>query len=313
MSNYITPIDENECIGDSLDTINENYNNLDTAVTTLSTKTAIITYLSGSNVYNVGTEVPLTTLSSTNAYFANLFVSEDLNGTNYITFTNFSTGNNPNIVNRYYTLSSFGTSTSYADIVKTRAGDFIFNNTDGNGYTVLGTNNLGRITITPSGKVGIGNYYSSAIIPNYLLTLDADEAIKPSTNTWTIASDERLKENIELADTQRCYEIVKTLPLKRYTWKNDVYSIEQVPDRSKIGWIAQDVQITFPKAVKEYTQTFRPAPDSDPVTVEDCLSVNADQVYAALYGAVQQLITTVEQQSATIIDLQNQINQLQTS
>ena len=310
MSNYTIPIDENECIGDSLDTINENYNSLDTAVTTLSTETAIITYLSGSNIYNVGTDIPLTTLSSTNAYFANLFVSEDLDGTNYITFTNFSTGNNPNIVNRYYTLSSFGTTTSYADIVKTRAGDFIFNNTDGNGYTVLGTNNLGRITITPSGKVGIGNYYSSAIIPNYLLTLDTDEAIKPSTNVWTIASDERLKENIELADTQRCYEIVKNLPLKRYTWKNDIYSAEQVPDRSKIGWIAQDVQTTFPKAIKEYTQTFKPTPGSDPVTIEDCLSVNADQVYAALYGAVQQLMTIVEQQSATIVDLQNQINQL---
>ena len=67
----------------------------------------------------------------------------------------------------------------------------------------------------------------------------------------TIADIENalLKENIELADLDRCYEIVKSVPLKRYTWKDNVYTLEQVTDRSKLGWIAQDVQAAFPKAV----------------------------------------------------------------
>ena len=52
-----------------------------------------------------------------------------------------------------------------------------------------------------------------------------------------------------MADLDRSYEIVKTLSLKRFTWKDDTYTSEQVCDRSSLGWIADDVQAVFPKAV----------------------------------------------------------------
>ena len=45
--------------------------------------------------------------------------------------------------------------------------------------------------ITDTGYVGIGD--SS---PSYQLELSTDSAAKPSTNTWTISSDERLKQNM---------------------------------------------------------------------------------------------------------------------
>jgi len=179
------------------------------------------------------------------------------------------------------------------------------------------SNNSARMTIDSSGNVGIG------MTPTAQLELSTDSAKKPSTNTWTIASDRRLKTNITNADNDRCYEIVKQVPLKRYTWKSEVYSQEQVKDRSKLGWIAQDVEAVFPKAVGTnrfaYNQVFEdvvtPELDSDGNTVldengvaktktekrlvsedviEDCKDLNSDQIYAAMYGTIQKLIEKVE-------------------
>jgi hypothetical protein len=220
-----------------------------------------------------------------------------------------------------------------------------------------------RMMMNPTG-VGIG------VTATHKLHVGADDAAKPSTNTWTISSDARLKENVVPADTARCYEIVKSIPLKRYTWRGEVYSSEQVSDRSKLGWIAQDVQPMFPKAVTAHPLALQPVEDGteeiqeqimadeevattfvevvdgvavvetktetvsrpqfdmlplvdeagQPVmgedgkpatyavprmrtvqrpkqridTIDDCLSLNADQIYAAMYGAVQHLIAKVE-------------------
>jgi hypothetical protein len=132
------------------------------------------------------------------------------------------------------------------------------------------------------GNVGIGT-----TAPAYKLQLDTDSAAKPSTNTWTIASDERLKTNIQLADLDTCYNLVKNLPLKRYTWRDDVYTVEQVPDRSKLGWIAQDVEGVMPKAVER----------KEMFGYEDCRTLNSDQLIASLYGAVQKIIQIMENQA----------------
>ena len=141
------------------------------------------------------------------------------------------------------------------------------------------------MAITSAKKVGIG-----LTTPTYLLHLNADSAGKPSTNTWTVSSDARLKTDIILADIDICYTNIKNLPLKRYTWRDDVYTTEQVADRSKLGWIAQDVEMIFPKAVTT----------SDAHGYNDCRSLNADQIYACSYGAIQKLIILVETQEATI-------------
>ncbi len=170
------------------------------------------------------------------------------------------------------------------------------------------------VTIKASGNVGIGT-----TLPGYQLTLSTDSAAKPSTNTWTVSSDSRLKQNIISADLDKCYDIVKKLPLKRYTWKTSVYDDTEIPDRSKIGWLADDVQPIFPKGVSTYIQKLKTGKtvqkkvektktNTDgtittetvfedtfvPDTIDDCKGLNVDQIYAALYGAVQKLITKVE-------------------
>jgi hypothetical protein len=185
-----------------------------------------------------------------------------------------------------------------------------------------------RMRIDSSGNVGIGTASPSA-----QLELSTDSANKPSTNTWTIASDQRLKTNITNADNDRCYEIVKQVPLKRYTWRSEVYSQDQVKDRSKLGWIAQDVEAVFPKAVGTnrfvYNQVFEdvvtPELDSDgnavldengvaktktekrlvsEEVIEDCKDLNIDQMYAAMYGTIQKLIEKVETLEAKVVALE---------
>ena len=165
------------------------------------------------------------------------------------------------------------------------------------------------------GNVGIGRND-----PSFQLHLSTDSAAKPGTNTWTISSDERLKDSIVLADNTRCIEIIKAVPLKYYKWKDNVYTTAQVKDRSKLGWIAQDVEKVFPKAVGTtrfvYNQVFQDIVNADGTTtkqlvsenvIEDCKDLNADQLYAVMYGAVQKLIGDNEIQATQLASQATQL------
>ena len=95
-----------------------------------------------------------------------------------------------------------------------------------------------------------GNVIIAATTGSYNLTLANDSAGKPGAGgLWTVVSDARIKKDIELADLDICYDTIKNIPLKRYAWADGVYSEGQVPDRHNLGWIAQDVQKYFSKAV----------------------------------------------------------------
>lgn len=132
-------------------------------------------------------------------------------------------------------------------------------------------------------------------IPSYDLHLLNDSAAKPTTNTWTISSDRRLKENIKKADINRCYEIIKTIPLMRYGYKRSVYNDGQIKDRNVLGWLADDVEKVFPKAVS--VNRF----ESDIEKIEDCKYVNNDQMFIAMYGALQKVIEKIEDLERRII------------
>ncbi len=147
-----------------------------------------------------------------------------------------------------------------------------------------------------SSNVGIG-----LSNPSYQLQLSTDSAAKPSTSTWTIASDARIKDGIVLADLDRCYEIIKSIPLKKYTWKYDIYTDDQVKDRSKLGWIAQDVELFFPKAVDKINQ----------FGLEDCRTLNTDQIYAAMYGCIQKNQNLIENLETSYKSLSERVTVLE--
>ena len=176
-----------------------------------------------------------------------------------------------------------------------------------------------RARLTSVGFFGLG------LTPAHQLQLSTDDAYKPTTNTWGVTSDERIKENIVLADLDRCYEIVKNLPLKHYKWK--FYDEKKAPDQSMLGWIAQDVKSIFPKAVtvnpieiipeiKEVIKEEILDKDGKVIkqakykiiqereVIEDGLGLNPDQIFKALYGSVQKLMEKVEEQERRINDLE---------
>jgi hypothetical protein len=169
-----------------------------------------------------------------------------------------------------------------------------------------GIGDFERMRIDPDGKVGIGTAN-----PDQLLSVNGN-ASKVSGGSWATFSDERIKTNITLADTSLCYNVIKNLPLKRYTYRDDIFSHKQAQDRTKLGWIAQDVQPFFPKAIYTSNQTFTPTGlSSDNVVIENCLTLDGDQIYATMYGAIQKLISVVETQSQTISALETRLQILE--
>jgi hypothetical protein len=155
-------------------------------------------------------------------------------------------------------------------------------------------NTIGSLIMNANGNIGIGTKS-----PSYQLQLSTDSAGKPNGGSWANSSDERLKENIEIADLDICYDIIKNLPLKRYRWKDSSYTDDQIDDRNVVGFIAQDVVSVFPKAVNT-----KPFTNVDGTILDDCLSLNETMIIRTLYGAVQKLMSINE-------DLEERISQLE--
>ncbi len=117
-------------------------------------------------------------------------------------------------------------------------------------------------------------------------------ATKASGTTWANPCDKRLKSNIEDANTQTCYDIMKELKLKRFTMSG------KVDDRNQVGFIAQDVENIFPKAVKTNKGSL-----PDGTKVDDLRTLDTDQIYKTMYGTIQHLMKKVEDLEAKISQL----------
>lgn len=87
----------------------------------------------------------------------------------------------------------------------------------------------------------------------------------------TALSDERLKRNIEVADTQKLIDALMAIPVKRYEFDE---TVNAGPDKHRLGFVAQDVQKVFPKSVD--------------VGVSDILEPVLDKAGKAVYKTVQQ-------------------------
>ena len=160
------------------------------------------------------------------------------------------------------------------------------------------------LVITAS-SVSIGNAYQ-----NYQLELSTDDARKLTTTTWLTGSDERVKENIQDADVDLCYETIKNLKLKRFRWNDKYYP--NLEDRNSIGFIAQEVETVFPKAVKKNNQKFlitKGETEEENVyeEIEEFHSLDIDQINKTLFGAVQKLIKKNEELELKVQNLTNEM------
>jgi hypothetical protein len=103
-------------------------------------------------------------------------------------------------------------------------------------------------------------------------------------------SDVRLKSNIVVADLNICYDVIKSLELKRFRFDESVYTNEQCPDRNKLGWIAQEVEQVLPKSLFTVEHEL-----ANGYVLNDCRLLEPSQIYASMFGAIKKLITITEQ------------------
>jgi len=115
------------------------------------------------------------------------------------------------------------------------------------------------------------------------ITRDGNSIYNPTGSPqWSTVSDRRIKENIEIASYDKCYESVKKLELYRFNYIKELNNINK--DFNQLGYIAQEVKDIFPKAVS--SQEFH----NDNLSISDMLSIDIAQINYSLYGAVKKLI-----------------------
>lgn len=141
----------------------------------------------------------------------------------------------------------------------------------------------GLVMLIDNGTRRIGLSRSDALHP---LDLGTDFARKLTTTTWLVDSDQRVKENIEDADLDLCYNNVKNMNLKRFKWKEEFYP--EVTDRNSVGFIAQEVEQFFPKSVLKADE------EVNNQFISDFRSLDADQIYKSMYGGLQKCILKIE-------------------
>ena len=149
------------------------------------------------------------------------------------------------------------------------------------------TYNSSNTNVYHMGRVGIGT-----TSPEY--HLDVRGNIFSSTGgftqsgltTWSIASDRRIKENIVKASYEKCLENVKNIELYNFNFKDNYVSTN---DRHQLGFIAQEVQQVYPKAVEVGKMMV-----NTNETIDNVLTLNTTQIKYTLYGAVKELINKVE-------------------
>jgi hypothetical protein len=117
----------------------------------------------------------------------------------------------------------------------------------------------------------------------------------------TPSSDVRLKSNIVLADLNICYDVIKSLELKRFRFGESVYTDEQCPDRNKLGWIAQEVEEVLPKSILTVQHEL-----ANGYVMNDCKLLEPSQIYASMFGAMKKLIQKVEILEAKVKELSPQ-------
>lgn len=169
--------------------------------------------------------------------------------------------------------------TGAASLLQFTAGDTkVFTAPSGTGGNIATLTE--RMQITSSGNVGIGT------TPSYQLQLSTDSAAKPSTNTWTIASDERLK--TVLGDYEKGLDAICALRPVRYEYNGLGGMVAD--GKEHISIVAQEAQEVFPECIG----TFQGKLHEDDEEETELLNYNGHAVTFALINAIKELKARIE-------------------
>jgi len=156
----------------------------------------------------------------------------------------------------------------------------------------------------------IGNYNGDFIVKSsingsdsdYIKMLGTNGAIYNFNNSlyWTQTSDRRIKENIEGASYDKCYENVDKLELKRFNYIKEFKTGNK--DTKQLGFIAQEIKDIFPTSV--FTNSY----NRDELNIPDMHSIDIGQINYTLYGAVKKLIEIKNDKDLRLKRLEDLLN-----
>ncbi len=140
------------------------------------------------------------------------------------------------------------------------------------------TNNIYR----EKGFVGIGTYdVQYGIHVEGQIYASSGGITGDGSTTWSAPSDSRIKQNIVPASGKKCVENIRNINLYRFNYDS---SFIDTDDRNQLGFIAQEVQQYYPKAVKRNSVVLK-----NNNKIDGLLSVDVTQINYTLYGAVKKL------------------------
>ena len=272
---------------------------------------------SGIGALNVGISDSSTNDANNRAFFnvnasTSLLRMRGLNGstqtsasfTNFGTYTELTAGN---VGSTFYIQNNFNTTNNISF---------------GNSKTANGKAILHLADNSDSSRPGAFGGSRGGLLIAHTLELGGTKGYKVSGTTWDTTSDSRLKENIITASLDTCYNVIKNLPLKRFNYLES-YSRNPIGDQNQLGWIAQDVSGSLPKAIQSSpfttwsTYSGLPITSSDGISIinngdrvqdvlagsqviEDSLTLDSDQIIKMMYGTIQKLQQKVEALEAQI-------------
>jgi hypothetical protein len=117
------------------------------------------------------------------------------------------------------------------------------------------------------------------------------------SENWLVQSDRRIKENIVKASYEKCLDNVKKIELYNFNFKDNCVNTN---DKNQLGFIAQEVQQVYPKAVEVGRMTL-----DNNQGINDLLTLNTTQIKYTLYGAVKNLIERVENIESRVEQIYN--------
>ncbi|MBU1705414.1 tail fiber domain-containing protein, partial [Patescibacteria group bacterium] len=155
------------------------------------------------------------------------------------------------------------------------------------GLTTTDTNNYGLYVDTPTGAVNNyaavfagGNVGIGTTSPSYQLQLSTDSAAKPTSNTWTVVSDSRLKENI--TPFTDGLSVINQINPVNYALNGHA----NMPAGDEgIGVIAQEIMGIAPYTVGTFEAKYNP----DDETTQTFYSFDSSALTFVLINAVKEL------------------------
>lgn len=146
------------------------------------------------------------------------------------------------------------------------------------------------MNIDTFGRMGLG-----VTAPSYQLQLSSNSAAKPTSSSWTVVSDERVKTNIQ-DYTTGLTEILQINP-KTFDY-NGKAGFEETT--GNIGIIAQDVQGIMPETINTYEAKL----NEDDTEETELFNFDSHPIQFALINAVKELNAKIEALEAKIQTLE---------